>query len=183
MSNVLTVVFDKAEVKLDSVIAAAVNELHSLGHVVKEVRVMGDSGEAKIALNTVEGILPPAIKADIATGVKDAGEIADVLDNKGPDGTSPVAHTSVPDDTLPQDVPPSSTAAPTGTPVVEENEQTPGEQTIAEKRLALLDELDALDKEEEASISTSTATEAASTVDPTNSGGSLLTNPEAVTGS
>lgn len=183
MSNVLTVVFDKAEVKLDSVIAAAVNELHSLGHVVKEVRVMGDSGEAKIALNTVEGILPAGVKDDIATVVKDAGEVADIVTNKAPDGTSPVTHTSIPDPELPVDVPPAQAPAPVGTPVTEENTDTPGDQTLDQRRLALLEELDALDKEEEATISTSTAPEAASTVDPTNSGESLLTNPEAVPGS
>lgn len=173
MSNVLTIVFDKAEQKVDSVIAAAVNELHNLGHTVKEVRVAGDAGEAKIALNQVEGIVDTAGETLVADGKADLAALTtsgatDTVENKNPDGSSPVAHVSVPDAALPEDVPPG---------------QTPP-QTVDERRLALLDELEALDKEEEASSTTTTSTtEATTTVDPTNSGGSLLTNPDATPGS
>ena len=161
-TNVLTIVYDKAEQKLDTVIAAAVNELGKLGHVVKEVRVMGDSGEAKVALNTIEGILPPEVKAD-ATAVVDDTETAvkdveDVVENKAPDGTSPVSPTA--DSTVegaPVDTPTSATVA---TPPL----------TVDEKREALLAQLEALDKEEEAEAATSTTTTTEGSVDPTNSG-------------
>ena len=172
MSNVLTIVFDKAEQKVDSVIAAAVNELHNLGHTVKEVRVAGDAGEAKIALNQVEGIVDTAGKALVADGKADLAELttpaaADVVENKNPDGSSPVAHVSVPDAALPEDVPPG---------------QVPP-QSVDERRLALLDELEALDKEEEAETAASTTTTEGTGVDPTNSGESILTNPDATPGS
>jgi hypothetical protein len=58
MANILTVVYEMIEPELDSAIAAVVNELHNLGHRVKEVRVANDSGEQKIALNTVKGVNP-----------------------------------------------------------------------------------------------------------------------------
>lgn len=94
MSNVLTIVFDKAEQKIDSVVAAAVNELHNLGHTVKEVRVMGDSGEAKVALNQVEGIVATAADTAVADAKSDVAAVtepADVVTNKNPDGSSPVS--------------------------------------------------------------------------------------------
>lgn len=173
MSNVLTIVFDKAEQKLDSVIAAAVNELHSMGHIVKEIRVTGDSGEAKIALNQVEGIITTAADtavADAKTDVAALTEPKDVVTAKNADGSSPVQHVAgVPDAALPEDVP-------TGTgPVVDDSVMT-----VDEKRLALLEQLDALDKEEEAAKTT----EVPAPVDPTNSGESVPTNsPSEVTGS
>lgn len=180
MSNVLTIVFDKAEQKIDSVVAAAVNELHSLGHVVKEVRVTGDSGEAKVALNQVEGIVSNAVdtaeadaKSDVAAleGAAPAAP-ADVVENKNADGSSPVQHVGVPDAALPEDAPAGTTTDDTV-------------QTVDERRLALLDELEALDKEEEASTSASTTTASTgAAVDPTNSGDSVLTNsPSTVAGS
>lgn len=147
MSNVLTVVFDKAEVKLDSVIAAAVNELHNLGHVVKEVRVMGDTGEAKVALNTIEGILPVGVKDAVETAAKVVSDVANVVDpaTTAPATTAPVADTAPAD--IPVDTPPTQTPAPVDT------------SAIDAKRLALLAQLDELDKEEEAG--------ATGTADPT----------------
>jgi predicted HAD superfamily phosphohydrolase len=136
--SVLTIVFEKAEQKLDTVIAAAANELTKLGHTVKEVRVMGDSGEAKVALNQVEGIVSTAadtVVADAKTDVA-AVETSDTVGNKNPDGTSPVSPIADVATETPADVPVD------GAP----------EQTVEEKRLALLEELDALDKEEEAAI-------------------------------
>jgi hypothetical protein len=139
-NSVLTIVFEKAEQKLDTVIAAAANELTKLGHTVKEVRVMGDSGEAKVALNQVEGIIDTAgetVKADAATDVA-AVEKADVVANKTPSGASPVSPIAgVPD--VPVD------GAPT--------------QTVEERRLALLDELEALDKEDDEPATTPDVTD------------------------
>ena len=69
---ILTIVFKEAEVVLDSAISAAVNELHNLGHTVKEVRIMNDSGETKVALNTVAGVTvvaPPEPPAGVDTVV------------------------------------------------------------------------------------------------------------------
>lgn len=172
MSNVLTIVFDKAEQKIDSVVAAAVNELHSLGHIVKEVRVTGDSGEAKVALNQVEGIVSTAVDTAEADAKTDVAALegaappapADVVENKNADGSSPVQHVgSVPDAQLPED----------GAPA----------QSVDERRLALLDELEALDKEEEASTGAHTTTSTGAAVDPTNSGESILTNPDVPPGS
>jgi hypothetical protein len=178
MSNVLTIVFDKAEQKLDSVIAAAVNELHNMGHVVKEIRVTGDSGEAKIALNQVEGIITTAADtavADVKTDVAALTQPKDVVTAKNADGSSPVQHVAgVPDAALPEDVPTGSG------PVVDDLAMT-----VDEKRLALLEQLDALDKEEEAAkTETAAPVETPAQVDPTNSGESVLTNsPSEVTGS
>lgn len=135
-NSVLTIVFQKAEQKLDTVVAAAVNELHNLGHIVTEVRVMGDSGEAKVALNQVAGIIDTATDTAVADAKADvaAVEPSDTVENKSASGASPVSPIA-------------------GVPV----DDAP-EQTVEEKRLALLDELDALDKEE-----------AAAKVDPTQS--------------
>lgn len=142
MSNVLTVVYDKAEQKIDSVIAAAVNELQNLGHTVKEVRVMGDSGEAKVALNTIEGIIPAPVKAEVESGVTAvedvAKDVADVVENKNPDGSSPTT-TNV--EGAPVDTPVTAQADVVATP------------TTDERRLALLAQLEALDKEDEAAAS------------------------------
>jgi hypothetical protein len=163
-NSVLTIVFEKAEQKLDSVIAAAANELTKLGHTVKEVRVMGDSGEAKVALNQVEGIIDSAgetVEADAKTDVA-AVEASDTVANKNPDGSSPVS--------------PITGVAPADVPV-----DTAGTtQTVEEKRLALLEELDALDKEEEAATTpdvTNSPTDATgpveastTTADPTGTG-------------
>lgn len=150
MSNsVLTIVFEKAEQKLDTVIAAAANELTKLGHTVKEVRVMGDSGEAKVALNQVEGIVDAAGDAVVADAKTDvaAVETPDTVDSKNPDGSSPVSPIAgVPD--VP-DVPVD------GAPP----------QTVEERRLALLDELEALDEEDKTPATTGGSTTTAA--DPT----------------
>lgn len=66
-NKILTFVVEEAENVWDSVVAAAVNEIHNLGHKIKEVRVMGDTGEQKLALNTVEGVNPEAIGEAPAT--------------------------------------------------------------------------------------------------------------------
>lgn len=59
-NKVLTIVYEEAKQVIDSAVAAVVNELHDLGHTIKEVRLMGDSGEQKLDLNTVEGVTPEA---------------------------------------------------------------------------------------------------------------------------
>lgn len=143
-NGILTIVFEKAEQKLDTVIAAAANELTKLGHTVKEVRVMGDSGEAKVALNQVAGIIDTAadtVVTDAKADVAAVTEPSDTVENKAPSGASPVSPIA-------------------GVPDVPVDGDSPS-QTVEEKRLALLEELDALDKEEEAGTT--------STVDPTQS--------------
>lgn len=55
-NKIITLVIDTLEQSLDSVLAAAINEVHTLGHTVKEVRVTDDSGEVKVPLNTIEGV-------------------------------------------------------------------------------------------------------------------------------
>ncbi len=136
MSNVLTVVFDKVEQKLDPVIAAAVNELHNLGHIVKEVRVMSDSGEVKVALNTVEGIVG-AVAA--ATPIAPP---APTEPTPTPTSVAEVEGAPVDTPSIPQA--PVLGAAPTSTPV--------GSPTIDQQREALLAQLEELDKEEAASV-------------------------------
>jgi hypothetical protein len=59
-NKVVTLILDTVSEELDSVLAAAVNEAHKLGHTVKEVRVMGDSGEQKVPVNTVPGVTEQA---------------------------------------------------------------------------------------------------------------------------
>src|ERR1700734_2273803 len=111
-NKVLTIVFDTAEQKFDSVIAAAVNELHSLGHVVKQVRLAGDSGEAKVALNQVEGIVQTAEETAVADAKSDVAAViepADTVENKNADGSSPVNPVS---GGAPADVPVDTPAAP-----------------------------------------------------------------------
>jgi hypothetical protein len=160
-NSILTIVFEKAEQKIETVVAAAVNELHNLGHTVKEVRVMGDSGEAKIALNQVEGIIDTAkdtAEADVKTDVAALTEPSDTVENKSPDGTSPVSPISIPTPTA--DV---STATDAGVPV---DDGTPS-LTIAERREAALKELEALDAEEDASSPIS----GVGSVDPTSTAG------------
>jgi hypothetical protein len=58
-NKVLTLVFDTVEADLDHIIAAAVNEINSAGHTLKEIRVADDSGEVKVPPNTVAGVTPP----------------------------------------------------------------------------------------------------------------------------
>lgn len=180
--NVLTVVFDKAEQKIDSVIAAAVNELHALGHVVKEVRVMTDTGEAKVPINTVPGVVPPDAVAPVA-----APPVAPPTDPEtaAVEATEPAAdgdETPVQvnaGDGIPIDTPPvpeplspmkqreeALLAELAAVRQVEEAEtpatETPAALTIDQQREALLLQLEELDKEEAA-------------VDPTNSAGATGT--------
>lgn len=58
-NKIVTFVIDTLEPKLDSAIAAFVNELQDLGHDLKQIRVADDSGEALVPPNTVEGVNPP----------------------------------------------------------------------------------------------------------------------------
>jgi hypothetical protein len=155
MSNkVLSIVFQTAEQKLDTVIAAAVNELHNLGHTVSEVRVTSDSGEAKVALNTVEGLLPAPVKADVEKAETVVSEVADTVENKNPDGSSPVSPVTVPPA-------PTTEPAPADIPV-----DTP--QTLEERRAAALKALDDIDAEEEAELASDDPEKGgSSTVDPT----------------
>lgn len=156
MSNVLTVVFDKVEQKLDPVIAAAVNELHNLGHIVKEVRVMSDSGEVKVALNTVEGILHPTAPAEPpAPPAADAPPPAPPAEVPPPAADAPTTTSTV--EGAPVDTPPPPPADVTAQP------------TIDQQREALLKQLEDLDKQEEADEA------AAGSSDPTNSPGGTST--------
>ena len=60
MSNkVITFVIDTLDPKLDHILAAAINEINSAGHTLKQVRVTDDSGEVVVPPNTVEGVNPP----------------------------------------------------------------------------------------------------------------------------
>ncbi len=58
-NKVLTFVIDTLEPELDSVLAAAINEIHNLGHKIKEIRVADDAGETKVPVNTVAGVTVP----------------------------------------------------------------------------------------------------------------------------
>lgn len=111
--KVLTIIVDTAEQSLDSALSAAINELHSLGHSVKEVRVTDDTGEAKVPLNTIEGVdLPPepepAPEPPATTPVT-----ADVT-------PTPPTEAAIPDPNLPVDVPPDPTSVtPSDTPATQ----------------------------------------------------------------
>lgn len=124
-NGVITIVFQKAEQVLDSVIAAAVNELNNLGHTVKEVRVMGDTGEVKVPLNTVAGVVVP----------------------------EPIAPPAAPDVVVPSvPTPPATTSD--GVPIdgapVDTGTTTESDLTIDQQRDALLKQLEDLDAQEEA---------------------------------
>ena len=58
--KVVTFVIDTLEPKLDSALAAFINEIQKLGHELKQVRVADDTGETLVAPNTVEGVEPSA---------------------------------------------------------------------------------------------------------------------------
>lgn len=76
MNKILTIVFKTAEQDISSAMAAAVNELHKLGHSVKEVRLTDDSGETKVAVNQIAGVTEPD-PATVPDPVSDGGVAAD----------------------------------------------------------------------------------------------------------
>lgn len=55
-NKVITFVIDTLEPKLDAILAAAIDEIHLAGHKIREIRIADDSGEVKVAPNTVEGV-------------------------------------------------------------------------------------------------------------------------------
>lgn len=124
-NKVLTIVYQEAEQAIDSAIAAAVNEIHNLGHSVKEVRIMGDSGEAKVALNTVEGIAKEVLDGPPATSAPSKSTPPPVDTPAETPVTAPTADTT-------------STGAPVDEPVLTAKQQ---------KEQELLDELAALRQE------------------------------------
>lgn len=76
MNKILTIVFKTAEQDISSAMAAAVNELHKLGHSVKEVRLTDDSGETKVAVNQIAGVTEPD-PAEATVPPADGGVAAD----------------------------------------------------------------------------------------------------------
>lgn len=112
-NKILTLVIDTAEADLSPVIAAAVDAVHTAGHIIKEIRLATDSGETKVAMNTVEGVTVPEPVPQVTV-------------------PAPVVETPVTDTTT----------------TVGETDLTIDE-TIDEKRDALLAQLEALDQEEE----------------------------------
>lgn len=124
-NKVLTVVLNAVEgvaKDINPVMAAVINAAHEAGHIVKEIRLMTDGGEQKVATNTVPGVTVPPPEPPVAP--------------------PPTVVTAPP---------------PLDTPAAESvTEPTPADQvppqTNDEKRLALLAQLDELDKEEEADI-------------------------------
>lgn len=93
-NKIITFVIDTLEPELDSVLAAAINELHNLGHKVKEVRVSGDTGEAKVAINTVEGVTvhEPVPQVSVPAPVPQPAPVS-----TEPDGDETAAQVHTPD--------------------------------------------------------------------------------------
>lgn len=136
-NKIITFVIDTLEPELDSVLAAAINELHNLGHKVKEVRVSGDTGEANVAINTVEGVTVHEPVPQVSVPAPVAQPVSTEPDGDEPPATESQVHTTettasttepepetnepLPDadpDAPPEDVPPSNPILPTsGTPV------------------------------------------------------------------
>lgn len=137
MNKVITFVIQTAEADLDPILAAGVNAVREAGHIVKEVRVLSDSGEVKVALNQIKGVVDTAaeeVKTDVEADVVPA---ADAL----------AAAAAPADSTVPGA--PTDTPVTAGSPVTTETTTTASE-TIDQQREALLAQLEALDKEEEA---------------------------------
>lgn len=119
--NVLTVVFDAVEQDLSHVFAAVVNELHSGGNTVHTVRVMNDSGENALPVNTIPGVtVPEPVPLEPVTPANE---------------TEPDS-----DETATQEHTEAGSSVP----------GAPEDLTIEEKRAALLDQLDKLEEEEAA---------------------------------
>ena len=102
-NKILTIVFDTTEESLDSIIAAAVNEITALGHNLKQIRLADDSGEAIIPPNTVEGVVPPEEPAPAEPETPAADEPA-------PSDTPVTVPTEAPED-VPADEPVDPTEA------------------------------------------------------------------------
>jgi outer membrane biosynthesis protein TonB len=58
-NKVISVVIDTADDDLHHALAPLVDELHKSGHVVRQVRIMDDSGETVIPVNTIAGVTVP----------------------------------------------------------------------------------------------------------------------------
>lgn len=128
-NKVLTIVYEEAQQIIDSAIAAVVNEIHNLGHTVKEVRVMGDTGETKVALNTVAGV-NPEVAGEPAPPVQTAPPIA-----------APV-ETPVTAPTEPPAVDATGTGAPVDTPTTPLTAKQQKEQDLLDQLAALRQEPD-----------------------------------------
>lgn len=113
-SKVLTFIIDTADQTLDSAMAALINEVHSLGHTVREVRVTDDTGESKVPVNTIAGVNPPDATPPVEEPPATTPEPApvDPTPDPTPSDPSPSDSTDVPDAPVdvPVDTPPTPTA-------------------------------------------------------------------------
>lgn len=110
-SKVLTFLIDVAEADLDPILSAAINATREAGHIVREVRVMSDTGETKVALNQIKGVVETVasqaegvastvvgdVKTDIATVEADVKQVE--TDLAGGTPAAPAAPTAPPVDT------------------------------------------------------------------------------------
>jgi hypothetical protein len=93
-TKVITIIIDTVDQSLETVLAAAINEVHSLGHTVKSVRVADDAGEQVVPTNQIAGVTVPAPSTGDTTA-----------EATPPVAPAPSETPAVPDTTVPADVP------------------------------------------------------------------------------